>query len=325
MAKVNTVLGPISADQLGVTLIHEHLNDVYPGWECDAMAKNLDRRQIADICVKKLEKARALGLVSFVDPAAADMSRDVELTKEVSNRTGINIVLATGMICERIGKSGYWKTRSRWFDATTEMYESFMKEITQGIGNSGVKAGVIKVAISVSITPYDEMILRAGARVQKETGLPLIAHTEDGAMSLETADILASEGADPKRTVIAHICCTADMKYLAAVLAKGVYLGFDRMGDAGPIPVSLKTACLIGLLGIGHADRILLSSDHVGYMQGRPWPWDIPGHPLTPMFANWSYSNIFQNIVPALKNAGVTDEKINTMLVDNPRRLFAGD
>ena len=323
MAKVNTVLGSISTDELGLTLIHEHLTLAYPGWDCDALAVPYDREAIATACVEALEEAKAYGVKTMVEASPNDLNRDLELDRMVSERTGINIICATGLYMEAMGKPAYLKFRSQVFDTTTDVYETFMKEITQGIGDTGVKAGVIKVATGHGeISPYEERILRAAARAQKETGVPIITHTEAGTMGPEQADLLISEGADPKRIMIGHIGGNANLQYHTSVLEKGVYIAFDRLGIDFLFPDTLRKACIIGLLGIGYANQIMLSHDYCPYWLSRPF--ELPDF-VRGLMANWSYAHVFKNIIPALKEAGVSDDKINTMMVDNPRRLFAGE
>ena len=322
MAKVNTVLGSISTDELGVTLIHEHLATGFPGWEYDALTVPYDREVIGKVCAEALGQAKGYGLKTMVDATPNDLHRDVELAKKVSERTGLNIILATGLYKEADGASGYFRFRSQMFDTVTEIYEIFMKEITQGIGDTGVKAGVIKVATGHGcISAYEESVLRAAARTQKEIGVPIITHTEAGTMGPEQAELLISEGADPRHIVIGHMCGNANLQYHSSVLEKGVYIAFDRLGTEPLMPDSLRKACIIGLLGIGYANRIMLSHDYTRLL-GRPWPWD-KSDSLNPLIANWSYSHVFKNIIPALKEAGVSDDKINTMMVENPRCLFA--
>lgn len=323
MAMINTVLGPISADELGVTLIHEHLTLSYPGWECDALAIPYDREAIAATCAEALEEAKAYGLKTMVEASPNDLNRDVELDRMISERTGINVICATGMYMEAMGKPAYLKFRSQLFDIAAEMYETFVKEITQGIGDTGVKAGVIKVATGHGqITAYEEAVLKAAARAQKETGVPIITHTEAGTMGPEQADLLISEGADPKRIMIGHIGGNANLQYHTSILDKGAYIAFDRLGIEFMFPDALRKACIIGLLGIGYANQIMLSHDYCPYWLSRPF--EMPDF-VNALLANWSYSHVFEDIIPALKEAGVSDEKIRIMMVENPRRLLAGE
>jgi phosphotriesterase-related protein len=320
MAKVNTVLGPIAADELGVTLMHEHLVFSYLGWECDALAPPYNREEAAAACVEALTEAKAHGLKTLVDATGTDMGRDVELQKIVSDKLGINIVSATGFYTEKYGKAGYFKFRSMVYDIVAELCETMVKEITQGIGNTGVKAGVIKIATGhARISSYEEKLLKAAARAQKETGVPIITHTEGGTMGPEQADLLISEGADPKRIVIGHMCGNSDLNYHVSVLEKGVNIAFDRLGIDVLFPDRLRKACLIGLIGTGYADRIMLSQDCWAYRTGRPFEF---ANDTRQLVANWSYVHVFNNIIPALKDAGVSQDKIDTLMVENPKRLF---
>ena len=322
MAKVNAVLGSIATDELGVTLIHEHLIVGITGWKNDALAVPYDRKEIGRSCAKLLEEAKAYGVKTLIDATPIDLGRDVELAKEVSEKTSINILVATGLINEALGgASAYLRSRcsfsvpSEVSEITTQTYESFMKEITQGIGDTGVKASLIKVATGHgAISAYEQMVLRAAARAQKETGVPIITHTEWGTMGPEQADLLISEGADPRKVMIGHMCGNANLKYHTSVLEKGVYIGFDRLGGQELfIPDTLRKASLIGLLGIGYANRIMLSQDCTPIFLGRPT--FVSGY-------NPSYTRLFKEIIPALKEAGVNDDHIHTMMVENPRRLF---
>lgn len=323
MVKVNTVLGQVSADDLGLTLMHEHLLFSYLGWECDALSPPYNREAAAAACVEALKEAKDKGLKTLVDATATDMGRDVELQKIVSEMLGINIICSTGFYTEKYGKAGYFKFRSAVYDIVSELCETLVKEITQGIGNTGVKAGVIKVGTGhARISSYEEKVLKAAARAQKETGVPIITHTEAGTMGPEQADLLISEGADPKRIVIGHMCGNADLNYHISVLEKGVNIAFDRLGIDIVFPDKLRKACLIALIGIGHADRIMLSQDCFAYQLGRPFEFSDAAKPF---LANWSYVHVFNNIIPALREAGVSEDKINTLMVKNPRRLFGGD
>ena len=141
-------------------------------------------------------------------------------------------------------------------------------------------------------------------------------------MGLEQAELLISEGVDPKRIMIGHMSGNPSLQYHISVLEKGVYIAFDRLGIDILAPDALSKASIIGLVGIGYANRIMLSHDYSVRILGRLF--EIPDF-AKPLIANWSYTHIFRNIIPALKDAGVSDDKIDMMLVENPRRLFAGE
>jgi phosphotriesterase-related protein len=323
MAKINSVLGPISPDDLGITLAHEHIIAGYAGWECDALSRPYNREKIVNICLKALMPVKEFGVRSIVDATPNDLGRDVEVMKEVSEKLQVNIICATGMYTEEQGKWAYLKQRSRARigDMATELYDTYLHELTKGIGGSGVKAGVIKVATGLNKIGECEMAsLRAAARAQKETGVPIITHTEGGTMGPEQVDVLLTEGADPDKIQCGHMCGNPSLEYQLSVLKKGVNIAFDRFGIEYFLPDSVRTANLISLLQQGYANRILLSQDFISCGFGRGG--SIPAEDVK-LFVNWSFTNIFRNIIPALKKEGITEQQIHIMIVDNPRRLFS--
>ena len=322
MTKINTVLGPISPEQMGPTLMHEHMVLAYPGWDMDALCVHLEFGELAKTCADALGEVKQYGVKTVVDATPSDLWRNVELDRAVAEKTGLNIICATGMYFEGEGMPAYLKARSQMMDIITEQYESFMQELTVGIGKTGIKAGVIKVATSHGvITPYEEKMLKAAAKAQKETGVPILTHTQQGTMGAEQAALLTSEGADVKKIVIGHMCGNANLEYQMSVIDKGVNVGFDRWGIDYLFPDNLRKATMLGLLGLGFADRIVLSQDCNAKILGRRFVWPDFAQPLV---ANWSYTHIFKNIIPQLKHAGVTDAQVGQMLVENPRRIFGG-
>ncbi|MDP2852916.1 MAG: hypothetical protein Q8O28_01570 [Smithellaceae bacterium] len=325
MTRINTVLGSISSADLGITLVHEHCVVGFPGWEWDPLCGPPNRKEIVQACLKVLEPAKACGLQSIVEVTPSDLSRDVDVMKEVSEKSQINIICSTGKYTEENGVWPYlkWRNQLKLGDLETDLYDLFMQEITSGIGQSGVKAGAIKVATSLNrVAPCEEAVLRAAARAGNETGVPIITHTEDGTMGPEQAEILMAEGMKPKRIMIGHMCGNPSLDYQREVLNKGVSIAFDRFGIEIFLSDEMRLKTLLALLGEGFAESIMLSHDYVGASFGRGGLW--PEHML-PQVANWSYSHIFHNIIPALKKAGITDEQIRTMMIDNPRRLLGGE
>jgi phosphotriesterase-related protein len=315
MKSINTVTGTITAEQLGTTLMHEHLLIGWAGWELDCAAPKFDRKTAFRNAVDRLKELKDLGLQSFVDPCPMDIGRDVNFMAEVSQASGVPIICATGLYKEDLGNTAYFKQRS--VDEIAEVYAS---EITRGIGNTGIKAGIIKCATGKGqITEYEQKCLRAAARAHLRTGAPITTHTEDGTMGREQLDIFASEGVDLRRVIIGHSCGSADLRYHTDMLDRGCFIGFDRFGLDFLHPDKLRLAALIGLLGVGYENQIVLSHDSVWCWLGRGL--DLPAE-TAKLVENWKPSHVFRNIVPALKRAGVGDEKIRAMLVENPRRYF---
>lgn len=314
---INTVLGAIDSDRLGTTLVHEHILFGYAGWHANDTITPFNREECIKISVNALKELKAFGVTTFVDATPNDCGRDATLLKEISEKSGVTIICSTGLYTETEGGSAYFKFRVLVSgDAISEIHELFAKELTSGIGTTGIKAGVIKVGTGHGqITQYEEMVLKAAARAQKETGTSIMTHTDGGTMGQEQIDILTAEGADPKRIAIGHICGSSDINYHVSLLQKDVYIAFDKLGmEYFPTDQSdtVRKACIIELIRRGLTNKILLSHDSIRWWLGKQF--------ITP-----SPSHIFLNIIPALKKEGITDEQINTMLIENPRNFLAGE
>jgi phosphotriesterase-related protein len=314
MKQVQTVLGPVPVERLGVTLMHEHLVLGWPGWVFDPLAR-FDRMQVTSLLIKRLRELKALGVSTFVDPCPIELGRNPELAAAVAEATGMHIICATGLYTNRLGIPVYFRQRT-----VDEVAEIFTRELTHGIGASGIRAGLIKCATGLNeITRHEEKCLRAAGRAHRATGAPIMTHTEAATMGNEQLDILASEGVDFTRVMIGHSCGTANLGYHLSLLDRGVLLGFDRFGLETAFPDRLRIAALVGLLSIGHARQLVLSHDYVGCFLGRPRsqpPERQQG------LSQWDYTHLFKNVLPRLRTLGVSEAQIQTMLVENPQRFF---
>jgi len=318
MQSVQTVTGGCAPDALGVTLMHEHLMIGWPGWEAEAPLDRATRREHARRCIDRLAELHDVGVRTMVDPCPIDLGRDVDFMAEVAQQSPVRIVCATGLYKEDTGAPAYFKFRQQFGDALAEMTDVFVREITDGIGDTGVRAGVIKVATGVGrITPYEEVVLRAAARAHQATGVPITTHTDEGTMGPEQLEILAAEGVAPSSVIVGHSCGASDVSYHLRMLDRGAYLGFDRFGLEILHPDRERLAVLIGLLGIGSERQLVLSHDTV-------WCWRGRAPTLPPeMLPLWQPTYVLRTVVPRLRDAGVDESKIQAMLVDNPRRYFA--
>jgi len=200
--------------------------------------------------------------------------------------------------------------------------EVFIQEIEKGIGKTGIRAGVLKVASgSGDITEYEQKMFRAAAAAQKETGVPIVTHTTDGTMGPEQAELLISEGVPADKIMIGHTSDNVDIDYHLNILNNNVYDSFDRMGLGAPMapPDEEKYPVIAELVEKGHLEKLMLSHDSVAFWAGRP------SMELFPMLKDNYPTFIFEKAIPALKELGVTDDQISTILKENPRRLFEKD
>jgi phosphotriesterase-related protein len=318
MQAVQTVTGPSAPDALGTTLMHEHLLIGWPGWEAYATEDRAARRERLARCVDQMQELAGLGVRTLLDPCPIDLGRDVELMAEVAQRSRVQIVCATGLYKEDQGAPAYFKFRTQFGDALAEMTDVFVRELTEGVGETRIRAGVIKVATSAHrITPYEELVLRAAAAAHRATGAPITTHTDEGTMGMEQLDILTREGVPTSAIVVGHSCGSSNLDYHLAMLDRGAYLGFDRFGLELLHPDRARQAALIGLLGVGFERQIVLSHDTVWCWRGR-----APAVPAS-VLADWHPTHLFRRIIPRLREAGVPQAKIDTMLIENPRRYFA--
>jgi phosphotriesterase-related protein len=271
MATVNTVLGTCKPEVLGFSLIHEHLLAGLPGFEYDPFP--FDRKAAIDDCSQKLRELKDIGVNGFVDPCPMELGRDVVFAAEVSQKTGMHVVMATGLYNEALGIPIHFRLMD--VDAIAEIYE---QELTTGIGKTGIKAGIIKVATGgipgitepgAGVSVQEEKTLLAAARAHKATGAPILVHnSENEPYGRQVLDVFQAEGVDFNRVLIGHADGIGDMKYHFDILERGAWLGFDRFGLEAIASDKLRLACLMGLLSVGY-DRIMLSQDMVNCWLGR--------------------------------------------------------
>lgn len=322
---INTVLGPIEAKDLGKTLMHEHLIYGFCGFQGDYTLGGFDEL----LCIRENMKwltplKEKYGFRTIVDATNNECGRDPFFLAKIATIMDLNIICSTGFYYEPASAFMYWKFRSGFADVETEMYEMMRTELTKGIGNTGIKAGVIKLASSANqITPFEEKFFRAAARNNRETGATIITHTEAGTMGPEQAKLLIDNGANPKDIAIGHMCGNTDLDYHERVLQYGVFDSFDRFGLEGDLfntPTDEERCDVIAaLLDKGYEDQILMSHDSVTVELGRPRP--VPKDDLDFM-AHANILNIPDRVIPMLKERGVTDAQLDKIFIANPAKVL---
>lgn len=317
MANVNTATGRCAAADLGQTLIHEHILVGFPGWFLDRRQPAFDRREAIARATDALIQLKSYGVSTVVDPCPADLGRDVEISAEVASRAGINLICAAGMYYETAGLT--YTFRHMEEDAIADI---FQEEIEDGIGDTGIRPGIVKIATGYGeITPYEQKILRAAARAAARTGVPVLSHTEKCTCGHEQIDIVTGQGVAPERFVVGHSDGTDNLEYQISLAERGVFVGFDRFGIENIIADDVRMTNLQAMVDRGHRDRVMISHDYVVCWQG-----GIPGIPLgasiTDILPNWRMTHIFEKILPELKSRGMSSEDIDHILTDNPRRFF---
>ncbi|WP_409305994.1 phosphotriesterase [Peribacillus sp. SCS-155] len=322
---VETVTGPISVEELGKTLIHEHFIFGYPGFHGDVTLGGFNEEEALETAIGIARQIMSHGVKTVVDPTPNECGRDPIFLKKVSEATGLQIICATGYYYEGEGATPYFKFRQSLGTAEEEIYEMFIKEIEEGIADTGIKPGIIKLASSKGeITEYEKMFFRAASRAQKETGIVILTHTQEGTMGPEQAKLLIEHGADPNKIIIGHMCGNTDPSYHKETMNQGVRIAFDRFGLQGLVGAPFdqeRIQTLLSLLHEGYEDQILLAHDTVNIWLGRP---PVMSEQMMQIVENWHPEHIFLNILPQLREQGVTETQINKMLGENAVSLFAG-
>ena len=320
--RINTATGPIDVSELGKTLMHEHLVIGFPGWDSDTAAPSMGVREMTAVCLDKIGELKSAGFRTLLDPCPNDLGRDAGLMAEVASRAGFNIVFATGLYHHHLGGTAYWSYKFQYDpDAEKKLADLFIKELTVGVRDTGIKAGVIKVATAMPpFTDYEKTVFRAAARASLATGAPITTHT-DAVMGDEQLAFLTSLGVAPHKIVIGHSCGNADHDYHMKIVQGGAYIGFDRFGLEIVQQDSVRVANLVKLIRKGAGAQVVISHDSVWCWRGHMLPPDV----LKMVEGGGMSMRFTRTITPMLKEAGVTDAEIDSMLTDNPRRYFSGE
>jgi len=348
--RVQTVLGPIEANELGITLTHEHLLVIASGafkapqdpdlrrkalepvshenigWVRYHPLLNKDNLELTDESVALYEalRFREAGGRTIVDMTNASTGRDPCALTKIAQVTGLNIVMGTGCYTETTIPEHVRRGLPE-----NVLTETMVREIEVGVGETGIRSGVIgEIGTDWPMTDFERMSLRAAVSAQKETGAPINVHSgKSPSAPFEILKVLEQEKANLSRICIAHIDSRVFDWHIAADLAKsGVYLGYDSfslegwydtrlvLSEENPVVCDIPNDAgrlndIMALVRQGFLKQILISHDHC--MKHRMYRWGGPG-----------YAHILENVVPLMRRKGFTQEQIDTLLIENPRRLM---
>ena len=313
MAKVETVSGPVDAGELGLTLAHEHLRTTSEAVRAQ-FPHLYDPEAEREAAIGEVRRAMGHGVKTIVDPACMDLGRDVALAREVAEETGIQLVMCTG-----IYGAQYTFLPQHLANRDVEyLVDAFVHDIEVGIQGTGVKAAFLKCAVDEpGITEHIEKVLRAVARTGLRTGRPIMAHSHPGTRrGLEIMDLFDDEGVDPAKVQVAHTGDSDDLDYIEELLGRGPYIGMDRYGLDIILPTEQRNATVIELCRRGYAERMTISQDSVAAFDWFP-------EEMRSLVPNWHMGFLWEGVLPALREGGVSDAAIETMLAENPARWLS--
>lgn len=321
MAMIETARGAIPSSNLGRVLIHEHVFLMDMEYTFNYRPDFFSDKTIDD-AVARLDALKASGIDTIIDLTVLGLGRHMPTLAKAAAKTDLNIVVSTGAYTfDAVPAPFQFWGPGLLKDADVEpMIGHFVSDITEGIGGTGVKAGMLKCAIDEpGLQPGVERVMRAVARTHVITGTPVTVHTAPQQQTgLVVQDVLSEEGVDMERVVIGHCGDTSDVDYLMKLADKGSILGMDRFGVEFAITMEERVKTIAQMVKRGYAGQLTLSHDCCCWSDYFPDVSDY--HEAMP---NHHYLHIHNDVIPALLEAGVSQGDLDKMFVDNPRRLFA--
>ena len=325
MSTIETVRGPIDSADLGVTLMHEHVfvltTDIQQNYP-EEWGSEEDRVRDA---ITKLEAVYDAGVRTIVDPTVIGLGRYIPRIKQIAEQVRVNIVVATGVYTYEdapffFHHRGPALNEALGMEIPDPMVDLFIRDINEGIADTGVKAGMLKCAIDEpGLTPGVERVMRAVAKAHLATDTPITVHTHPGTQAgLHVKRVMCEEeGVDPSRIVLGHSGDTTDCDHLQALADMGFTLGMDRFGINLDTTFEARADTLVEMVRRGYTDQMVLSQDAACYLD-----WVDPN--VMAFLPQWHYTHVIDDVVPYVLDRGVTQEQIDTMFVDVPRRFFEG-
>lgn len=300
---IPTLTGQISADQLGIVYIHEHVltNPPESRMKLDPDYKLDD----SDKIVEELMLFHSLGGNTLIDCTALDYGRDAKAMLEVAKRTPVNILAITGF---NRGDYEEWVATGE----VSQFAEMMIGDIVEGMDGTTAKAALIKIGTSYNnILPAEYRIIEAAGIAYRETGTPVITHTTLGTMGLEQVQALEKAGVNPNHIALSHLDQNLDFYYLNQIAETGAYIEFDGPSKVKYAPDSARIEMLKRLCDAGHEDRILISGD----MGRRSYLTAYGGGP--------GFGFLLKKFVPRLLAEGFTQELVDKFFKINPARFLS--
>lgn len=321
MATIETARGAIAQKDLGRVLIHEHVFLMDMEYTFNYRPDFHSARTIDD-AVARLDELKNAGFDTIIDLTVLGLGRHMPSIAKVAERTAVNIVVSTGAYSFDAVPAPFqfWGPGLLHDTGVEPMVGHFVSDIVEGIADTGIRAGMLKCAIDApGLTGGVERIMRAVGRTHVLTGAPVTVHTSaKHETGLIAQKVLAEEGVDLERVVIGHCGDTADIDYLARLADRGSMLGMDRFGVDFEITMEQRVATIAEMVRRGYAGQTTLSHDCCCWSDFFPEVDDY--HRAMP---NHHYLHIHDDVLPALRAAGVSQIDIERLLIANPRRVLA--
>jgi phosphotriesterase-related protein len=306
---VMTVLGEIGVEDLGVTQMHEH---VLANGDLNGNDYNMVMDDV-EVAIEEIRYFKSAGGRTIVDLTCAGLGQDIRGVKRVSEETGVQIVASTGFYQECTYPSYVFQ------ETADQLARRMIRDCSEGIDGTGIRPGILaEIATAYNVgkmSVQEEKVFTAAAYAQVETGLPVSTHCWAGELAFAQIDVLTRNGVPPGKIIIGHLAVDPSAKArVLSVAGKGVFLGIDCIGYSYERVVAMKdpdkARFVRELIDAGFLSRITISQDLIRKL-------------LLKHYHGIGYDYLLRRFVPMLKEAGVTEEEIRTILVENPRRIFS--
>lgn len=308
---INTVLGEICADKLGVTLMHEHVT-----WDrCGAESTNeYSVEAVVDTMLPYLIDLKNSGCNTFVDATTSGSGRDLTILKECSLRTGLNILTNIGA-WDGSNQEGKYVPSSLKGKSINEIVDIWMAEFINGIEGTDVKPAYIKVALGDTgvITEFQETILRAAARTSNRTKLPIQCHTIPAISAVQAVTIVEEEGMPLNKFIWVHGDVEKNIATVLKLAGKGIWVEFDYIGRCEEF--SWYIHAFQNLIDANLLDRLLISQDAGTFYFGE----------INNKESILPYDRIFKEFIPYCCDHGISNEIFHHLLVTNPQKALSSD
>ena len=303
---IETVRGPVAADRLGVTLMHEHVLVDFIG-AAQVSPSRYDANAAFHAVLPHLHHVKRLGCSTLVECTPACLGRDPRLLRRLSEASELHILSNTGYY----GAANDKHLPAHAFDETAEQLAArWIRESERGIDDTGIKPAFMKIGVDQSpLSAVDAKLVRAAALTHRETGLVIASHTGSGAAALEELDLIEGAGVPASAFIWVHAQSERDTSFHARAARRGAWVEFDGLSQAS---VTHHVELVRFMKEQGLLGHVLLSHDAGWYRVGEPGGGQFR-----------SYDTLFTTFIPALKAAGFADAELRQLLVAQPRQALA--
>ncbi len=317
MAHIQTVTGPIEPEALGTTYMHEHILCDQRRCRQDGLRRpgSEDGLMVLDdaaVAIEELTDIRRLGADAVVEVTMQAWGRDVAGLRRISEATGLKIIATSGFYVE-LCHPAFVADQS-----IDELADGLVSEMTHGADGTGIRTGLLKASISRPVVEGpEEKCARAVARAARRTGAAVTTHTSGairfevpgGNIGWQLLDLFEAEGVDLRRVIVGHVDENADLRHLQALCRRGAFIQFDVIGKHHWMLDETRAELIAALVAAGFTDHLLLSTDRARRSELKH-------------YGGLGYACLLSRFVPMLRAAGLGEQVIHRMLVENPRRVL---